>query len=613
MVPKVVVIGAGWAGLSAARTYILVNPDVDLTILDDDSSVGGVWSTSRLYPGLVADSARGLFEYSDLSMLDEEVFASSRKIATTKYDGVDVKVMGEKETKTLDKKEMYGLLKGDETNNYLQKYAKKWDLVRRTKFNLKVIKAERTPQGDALPSGWCLTLSSGETLKCDKLIVATGLYSEPSTPEIPGIDSFTGHSIHSKQLGQQHHQLADPRIESVVVIGGCKSAVETINLCLHLPNKPQIDWIIRGGEHGVPIVMNNPSSRSPIPLLVLEYTRFFSAFSPSIFDTESGLYKFFHSGRSWLGTWLCACFWSLFSWSLLRDAGYDKSEQGKMIKPKVLNLFPSLLYVSLIHKGNPVMEELHKGERIKVHVGELDHITSSGVVILKKPSSPNVPSERKEINTSAIVWCTGFKPSTSFFSPTDALSLGLPIPIDSEPAESKKYWNDLLAAADIDLLKKFPALKQWPLQAPKERTTNYRMYRQVLPPSCIDANDRSIAFVGFLSNSQTAFASELTGIYGVAWLEGLFSREDFASKEEMEWDVAKTHAWMARRYGARGHSLPEAVLEIQTFFDVLVKDLGGKVQRKGGWGEYLSVYRARDYSGLIEEMLERREKEGRQS
>jgi dimethylaniline monooxygenase (N-oxide forming) len=608
MAPRVIVIGAGWAGLSAARTYTLVNPDVDLTILDDDNSVGGVWSSSRVYPGLVADSPRGLFEYSDLSMLDEAVFASSQNTATTRQDRVDVKVMGEKETETLDKREMYGLLKAEETNNYLQKYAEKWDLVRRIRFNSKVLKAKRSVQSNGLPTGWRLALSSGETLYCDKLIVATGLYSEPSTPEIHGLGSFSGFSIHSKRLGKQYHQLSNPSIKSVVVIGGCKSAVETINICLHLPNKPHIDWIIRGGEHGVPIIMNDPNSA--VSLLSLNCTRLFAAVSPSIFDTESWMYRFFHSGRNWLGTWLCAYFWRLLSWSMLRDAGYDKSEQGRMIKPKVDDLFQSLLYVSLIHKGNPVIDELHKGERIKVHVGELDHISPSGVVILKTPSSPDSSTEKEDINTDAMIWCTGFQPSTSFFSPSDALSLGLPITVDSEPVEPKTRWNDLLAAADIELLKKFPALKKWPLQAPKGGTTNYRMYRQVLPPSCIDADDHSIAFVGFVSNSQTAFASELTGLYGVAWLESLLQRSDFPSKEEMDWDVAKTHAWMARRYGARGHSLPEIALEIQTFFDVLVGDLGGDVMRKGGWREYLWVYRAKDYRGLLEGVLEKRKTDG---
>ncbi|KAF2795856.1 FAD/NAD(P)-binding domain-containing protein [Melanomma pulvis-pyrius CBS 109.77] len=606
MSPKVIIIGAGWAGLSAARTYIIVNPEVDLTILDDDSSVGGVWSASRLYPGLIADSPRGLFEYSDMSMLEDEVFASSQKRAAANHGGMHVKVMGERETETLDKKEMYGLLKGEETNSYLQKYAEKWDLIRRTRLKSKVIKAERIPRGEGLPTGWRVILSSGEILDCDKLVVATGLYSTPSTPEISGADSFIGFSTHSKLLGREHHRLSDPNIKSITVIGGCKSAMETLNLCLALPTKPHIDWIIRGSEHGVPIIMNDPSG--PISLLALNCTRLFSAISPSIFDTESWMYRFFHSGRNWFGTWLCSCFWSLLTWSLLRDAGYDKSEQGKMIKPKVDNLFQSLLYVSLIHKGNPVMDELHAGQRIKVHVGELDHVTPSRVVIRKKTTDSNPSDEKDEINSNAIIWCTGFKASTSFFSPEDTISLGLPVSLDSELPEVKTHWDDLLAAADTELLKTFPALKKWPLQAPKERTTNYRMYRQVIPPSLIAENDRSIAFIGFVSNGQTAFASELTGLYGVAWLEGMLRSSDFPSLENMEADIAKTHAWMARRYGARGHSLPEVVLEVQTFFDVLVRDLGAEIKRKGGWREYLGVYTASDYKGLLESIIEKSKK-----
>ncbi|KAF2715452.1 FAD/NAD(P)-binding domain-containing protein [Pleomassaria siparia CBS 279.74] len=579
MVPKVVIIGAGWAGLSAARTYTLVNPDADITILDDDTSVGGVWSASRLYPGLVADSPRGLFEYSDMSMLDED---------------------------TLDKKEMYGPLKGKETNHYLQRYAEKWDLVRRIRFQSKVIKAERHAQGDGLPTGWRITLASGDILDCDKLIVASGLYSEPSTPAIPDINSFVGFSVHSKLLGQHHHRLLNPNIKSITVIGGGKSAVETINLCLHLPNKPHIDWIIRGSDYGVPIIMNDPTSR--FSLLALGTSRLFSSFSPSIYDTESWMYRWFHSGHNWLGTWLTTCFWKLLSLSIRRGTEYDKSEQGRMIKPKVQDLFQSLPHVCLIHNGNPVLDELHKGEQITVHVGELDHATSSGVVIIKRPSSFNAPEDKQKINADALVWCTGFKASTSFFSPSETVTLGLPMPLDAEPVANKNHWNDLLSVADTELLTVFPALRKFPLQAPKERTTNYRLYRQVLSPSSISANDHSIVFVGFVSNAQTAFASELTGLYGVAWLEGLLTQSDFPSQEDMDMDIARTHAWMARRYGAKGHSSPEVPIEIQTYFDVLVNDLGGKVHRKGGWGEYLGVYRAKDYSGLLEDVVERRKK-----
>ena len=64
----VVVIGAGWYGLAAAKTYLEINSSVDLTVVDSDSSLGGTWSASRAYPGLVADTPVGDFDYSDLPM-----------------------------------------------------------------------------------------------------------------------------------------------------------------------------------------------------------------------------------------------------------------------------------------------------------------------------------------------------------------------------------------------------------------------------------------------------------------------------------------------------------------------------------------------------------------
>ena len=58
---SVVVIGAGWYGIAAAKTYLEFDPTISLTVLDADSSIGGVWGSSSIYPGLVADSPAGLF------------------------------------------------------------------------------------------------------------------------------------------------------------------------------------------------------------------------------------------------------------------------------------------------------------------------------------------------------------------------------------------------------------------------------------------------------------------------------------------------------------------------------------------------------------------------
>lgn len=69
---KVVIVGAGWGGLVAAKTYLQVSRrlsrPVDLKILDSNASVGGAWSSDRVYPGLLAQSPVGIFEYSDLTL-----------------------------------------------------------------------------------------------------------------------------------------------------------------------------------------------------------------------------------------------------------------------------------------------------------------------------------------------------------------------------------------------------------------------------------------------------------------------------------------------------------------------------------------------------------------
>lgn len=607
MGPKVIVIGAGWAGLSAAKTYIRINPEVDLTILDDDTSLGGVWSSSRLYPGLLADSPRGLFQYSDLSMLDEDVVADSRKRKRS-WDELAVRAMGEKEARSSDRREKYGVIRGQEVHNYLYKYAEKGDLVRRIRFQSRVVKAERYRLGgNADPNGWRLTLSSGETMDCDKLIVASGLFSQSSIPDVPGLDTFGGLSMHSKLLGPQHKRLCNPDIKSVVVIGGCKSALEAMNLCLALPNRPQIHWIVRRNEHGVPILINHPSI--PIPLLASNNRRLFAAFSPSVFDTQSFLYRFLHSGQYWLGVWLCAIFWRLLAWVLLRIADYDRSEQGKMIKFEPDKVFRSLHHICLIQKGNPVLEEIHKGERIKVHIGELEHISRSSICITPhNNANAHLTTEHEQIQTDAIVWCTGWKSSTSFFNDSEASNLGLPVPISSQDPSTRDHWQKLHSAADAELLQSLPALRNWPIELSKQDTTNYRMYRQILSPKLLARNDRSIIFTGFVTNTQTAFASELTGLWGVAWMEALLQREDLPNEAEMERNVAKTHAWMARRYGSRGNTQPELIMEIQSYFDQLVKDLSCQTRRKGGLKEWLGVYSAADYKGLVDEVIEKARK-----
>jgi dimethylaniline monooxygenase (N-oxide forming) len=115
---RVIIIGAGIYGLCAAKTYLQINPNVDLTIVDADSSVGGVWSASRVYAGLVADLPSPVYEFSDLRMSEEF--------------GIP----------------MWADIPGKLFHQYLEKYAAKFNLLERCQLNTYVLNAEREGMGE---------------------------------------------------------------------------------------------------------------------------------------------------------------------------------------------------------------------------------------------------------------------------------------------------------------------------------------------------------------------------------------------------------------------------------------------------------------------------------
>jgi cation diffusion facilitator CzcD-associated flavoprotein CzcO len=62
---------------------------------------------------------------------------------------------------------------------------------------------------------WLLTRDGGAEHEADVLITATGQLSRPSTPDVPGLDSFQGALFHSGHWDHAH----DVRVERVAVLG----------------------------------------------------------------------------------------------------------------------------------------------------------------------------------------------------------------------------------------------------------------------------------------------------------------------------------------------------------------------------------------------------------
>jgi dimethylaniline monooxygenase (N-oxide forming) len=74
--------------------------------------------------------------------------------------------------------------------------------------------------------------------------MSTGLTSHPNMPNIPNrAGGFTGPVVHTSLLGKQYSLVTAPEVDEVVVVGGSKSAIETVCLCIDAGKF--VHWIIR--------------------------------------------------------------------------------------------------------------------------------------------------------------------------------------------------------------------------------------------------------------------------------------------------------------------------------------------------------------------------------
>jgi cyclohexanone monooxygenase len=181
---EILIIGAGFSGIGTAvrleeaglRDYLIVEQGEDF---------GGTWYWNR-YPGLAVDIPSFSYQYS---------FAQSADWSRT-------------------------YAPGEELLAYAKRCADEHDLASRTRFGTKITGAEL----DETRHRWRVGTDGGDELLVRHIVDATGVLTVPKQPDIPGVDSFAGQTIHTARWDPD----ADLAGKRVGVIGTGASAVQLI-------------------------------------------------------------------------------------------------------------------------------------------------------------------------------------------------------------------------------------------------------------------------------------------------------------------------------------------------------------------------------------------------
>jgi len=179
-----IIIGSGFAGIGMAVAFKQAGLH-DFVILERAQDVGGVWRDNS-YPGAACDVPSHLYSFS---------FEPNPNWSRTFAPQAEI-------------------------HAYLRHCARKYALAPHIRFGAEVAHA----QYDEPHSVWRVTLADGTTLSAALLISGNGQLSRPAFPNLPGMETFKGHTFHSAHW-DHGYALSGKR---VAVVGTGASAIQFV-------------------------------------------------------------------------------------------------------------------------------------------------------------------------------------------------------------------------------------------------------------------------------------------------------------------------------------------------------------------------------------------------
>jgi cation diffusion facilitator CzcD-associated flavoprotein CzcO len=181
---ETVIVGAGFSGIGAAIKLDKAGFG-DFVLLEAGDGVGGAWHWNT-YPGVAVDIPSFSYQFS---------FETSSEWSRV-YAG------------------------GDELKAYAEHCVDKYGLRPRIRLNTKVVRGDF----DEDEHLWRLAIEDGSELTARFVVGATGVFTQPQPPDVPGLPDFGGTVMHTARWDHD----VDLRGKRVGVIGTGASAVQVI-------------------------------------------------------------------------------------------------------------------------------------------------------------------------------------------------------------------------------------------------------------------------------------------------------------------------------------------------------------------------------------------------
>ncbi|KAI9019730.1 hypothetical protein DFJ74DRAFT_674185 [Hyaloraphidium curvatum] len=587
---SILIVGAGISGLVCAKTLI-ADGFRRISILEQHTSPGGVWSKGRTYPNLSSNSPRGHYSLSDHPLHDtgkpgQWLFAEEIREGLEDYarqHGVDRLV--EYATRVVEVQEIgAGGEPGPDADGA-------WKAAGWWVYTAPVPRGETE---EARPVRELLVpehlrpktpLESCTRRHADVLIVCSGLFSRPIVPAVPGLPEMKGLAVHSSDVPKSGNveRVLDlqRRGKNIVVLGFGKSASDIS------------DWLGQERERltkegkevpPVTILFRRPHWFLPLPFFTtLDYMR-----------------RSAEIGPWWRPTWKPAG----------AAKGKDKGEDGEAER----------------RRGDTDRVEKAKGGKKKVPIEEAIRVEFG--MSKPHPCLPEWSYFKDSVNGSA---------SQRFF---ELVSLGHITPIRGdltrvlppaeEGGEERLEVHDLMSKetypipASVLILGtgfsfSFPFLPPHVQRElfPPDGDGAPELFRTIMPPAWHSKGN--LYFCGIF-NSMTCSTSVEHASHWIS--EHMLTRGRMAGLVAQGWDEGKMRAWakqfskMVNGRGAYGSGIKEGKISSFSryidFADDLLGDMSPRIRTRRVDPEdherdYFALYRASVWKGLGDERRAARE------